>query len=88
MLEEEGKVVTFVAVDGALVCCMALTSMLRRDAGLVVRALQRRGIQVVMLTGDNQRTANTVARKLGVSRVVAEATPAIKVQLVQTLQQV
>ena len=71
-LEEQGKVVVFVAVNRVLVCCIALSALPRDDAQLVVSALHRRGIGVCMLTGDNVRTANVIARKLGVKNVVAE----------------
>ncbi|MFB6357773.1 MAG: HAD-IC family P-type ATPase, partial [Thiohalorhabdaceae bacterium] len=74
-LEENGRTVLWVAVDGELAGLVAVADPPRAEAGEAVRELQDSGVRVVLLTGDNPRTANAVARQVGVSQVLAGALP-------------
>lgn len=87
-MEQQGRVVVFVAVDGTLQCVFALAAVLRDSALATVQALHRRNVGVTMLTGDSQRTALVVAKQLGLApeNVIAEATPSSKVEAVARLQ--
>jgi Cu+-exporting ATPase len=75
-----------VAVDGRLAGVIAVADPVRPTAVAAVRALERMGLEVVLLTGDTQRTADAVARAVGVRRVVAGVLPAGKVAEVERLQ--
>lgn len=85
-LEEEGKTAMLVAVDKGLAGIIAVADTLKEDAKEAVERLQSMGIETVMLTGDNKRTANAIARKLGMTRVLAEVLPADKAKVVQELK--
>jgi Cu+-exporting ATPase len=86
-LEGEAKTVMLVAVDERLVGAVAVADTLKEDAAAAVAELERMGIQVVMLTGDNRRTAEAIARQAGISRVIAEVLPEGKVAEVRRLQE-
>jgi Cu+-exporting ATPase len=85
-LRADGQTVMFVAVDGQLDGIFGVADPIKESAPAALRNLQEDGIRVVMLTGDHQLTAQVVARKLGISEVLAEVLPAEKVQLVKRLQ--
>jgi P-type Cu+ transporter len=85
-LEAEGKTVMFSAADGQLLGLVAVADTLRPTTTRAVRDLQRMGIKVAMLTGDNQRTAEAIAEKLGIDRVLAEVLPEDKAEEVRKLQ--
>jgi Cu+-exporting ATPase len=85
-LEEEGKTVMVVVVDGRTAGVIALADTVRRSAKGVVDALKGMGIQVVMLTGDNSRTAESIAHGLGIERFVAEVLPHHKEEAIASLQ--
>jgi Cu+-exporting ATPase len=85
-LEEEGKTVLCVAADGEPVGLLAVADTLKEHSAEAVRALMRRGVRVVLLTGDNRRTAEAIAREVGITRVLAEVLPADKAQEVKKLQ--
>ncbi len=74
-LESEGKTVMMLAVDGTLAGFIAVADTIKPSAKEGVHALQKKGIEVVMITGDNQRTANSIAQKLGIKQVLAEVLP-------------
>ncbi len=82
----EGQSVLFVAIDGALQGAIAVSDPIKVSASRAVAALRAMGIDVVMLTGDNERTANAIARTAGISRVVADVLPAGKVAAIRQLQ--
>ena len=93
-LEEEaerlwakGKTVMFLGIDNQVVGIIALADTLKPNAKAAVDALHNMGIEVVMLTGDNRRTAEAIAREVGIDRVVAEVLPEHKAQEVKKLQQ-
>jgi Cu+-exporting ATPase len=85
-LEGEAKTVMLVALDGALIGAIAVADTLKEDSAAAVAELERRGVQTVMLTGDNRRTAEAIARQVGVSRVLAEVLPEGKVDEIRRLQ--
>jgi Cu+-exporting ATPase len=85
-LEGEGKTALCVASDGEPVGVLALADTPKEHSAEAVRALMREGVRVVLLTGDNRRTAEAVARQLGIGRVLAEVLPAEKAREVQKLQ--
>jgi Cu+-exporting ATPase len=85
-LGDEGKTAMYVAIDGALAGVVAVADPIRATSRAAIQQLQRLGLDVVMLTGDNQRTANAVAREAGIARVVAGVLPAGKVAEIERLQ--
>lgn len=84
-LEAEGRTVMLVKRDGAHIGMIALADQLRPEAPAVVQALKAQGIQVAMLTGDNARVAEAVAKQAGVDRVYAGLMPDDKVTVVQQI---
>jgi Cu+-exporting ATPase len=85
-LEEEGKTVIFVAVNGELAGVIAATDTLKEYAIEAIAELRKMNIEVVMLTGDNGRTANAIGSALGIERVYAEVLPQQKAEVIETLQ--
>ena len=85
-LETEGKTAMFVAADGALAGIVAVADTLKETSAKAVVALQRMGIKVAMMTGDNRRTAEAIAKDLGIDRVLAEVLPEDKAGEVKVLQ--
>lgn len=85
-LEEDGKTVMMLAVDGKLEGLIAVADTLKETAQQGVKALQKMGIEVVMITGDNQRTAQAIAKKVGITTVLAEVLPDQKEAEVRKLQ--
>ncbi len=81
-LGDEGRTAMFVAVDGRLAGLIAVADPIKANAAETLRALEARGLRVVMATGDNERTAQAVATKLGVPEVHAGMSPESKKQLV------
>ena len=85
-LADEGKTPVFVAIDGAAAGVIAIADPQKPDSRTAIAALRRLGLMVVMITGDNQRTADAIARMVGVDRVLAEVLPADKAHEVRKLQ--
>ncbi|MBW8875160.1 MAG: copper-translocating P-type ATPase [Acidobacteria bacterium] len=85
-LAGEGKTPVYAAVDGALAGLLAVADPLKPSSLEAIARLRRMGLDVVLLTGDNRRTAAAVARQAGIDRVVAEVLPDGKVAEVQRLQ--
>jgi len=85
-IEEQGKTAMILAVDGKVAGVIAVADTLKDHSGAAVRALKAMGIEVIMLTGDNRRTAEAIARQLGIDRVIAEVLPAQKVDVIKELQ--
>ncbi len=85
-LADEGKTPMFVAVDSQAAGIVAVADTLKEDSVEAVRALRSMGIDVVMITGDNERTARAVARRAGIERVLAEVLPEEKAREVERLQ--
>ena len=86
-LQREGKTAMIVAADGAALGIIAVADTVKSTSGAAVAELHRLGIQVAMLTGDNARTAEAIARQVGIDRVLAEVLPEQKVNEVKRLQQ-
>lgn len=85
-LENEGKTVVWLAVNGQIAAIIAIADAVKPSSVKAIRALQKLGLEVVMLTGDNQRTAEVIASEVGIQRVIAEVRPEQKVAQVQALQ--
>ena len=85
-LSHEGKTVTYVSADGQLVGLIALADKPKATAAETVAALHEMGLEVVMLTGDAQATAEAIARTLGIDTVIAEVLPGQKADKVKELQ--
>jgi Cu+-exporting ATPase len=85
-LEEEGKTAMLVAKDGALAGIVAVADTLKPEAVDAVAALQKEGVEVIMLTGDNRRTADAIAKQLGIDRVIAEVLPSDKAKVIADLK--
>jgi Cu+-exporting ATPase len=85
-LARDGKTPIFVAVDGEAVGLMGVADVVRDESGEAIERLHSLGLEVAMLTGDNRRTAEAIARKLGIDRVVAEVRPDDKAAEVERLQ--
>ena len=85
-LETEGKTVMILSVEGKISALVAVADTVKDSAREGVKALQRLGIEVVMITGDNQRTADAIAKKLGIDRVLAEVLPDQKEAEVRKIQ--
>ncbi len=82
----QGKTAVYVAVDGVLAAVIAVADPIRASSRGAILQLRHLGLDVVMLTGDNQRTADEVARQAGIERVVAGVLPAGKVAEIERLQ--
>jgi Cu+-exporting ATPase len=85
-LADEGKTPMFVAVEGRPAGLIAVADTIKEDSIAAVRALERLGIEVVMITGDNERTAKAIARKVGINRVLSDVLPEEKARQVEKLQ--
>jgi Cu+-exporting ATPase len=85
-LEEEGRTVMILSTDKEPLGVIGLADMPKEDARETVGELQRMKIRVIMMTGDNSRTAKTVAERLGIDRVVADVLPEQKEQVIRELQ--
>jgi P-type Cu+ transporter len=86
-LEGEGNTVVWVAADSALLGAIAIGDRLRETAGEAIRLLDEKGIESVLLTGDNRRAAEAVGRRLGLSTVLAEVLPDGKADAIAGLQE-
>jgi Cu+-exporting ATPase len=85
-LEEDGKTAMLVAVDGEAAGLIAVADTLMEYSVEAVRTLQKMGLEVIMITGDNERTAKAIARQVGVNRVLAEVLPEDKASEIKRLQ--
>src|SRR5262245_64287489 len=85
-LASDGKTAIYVAVDRRMAGVVAVADTIRESARQAVRSLHEFGVQTVMLTGDNHRTAEAVARQLQMDQVIAEVLPEDKARTVGELQ--
>ncbi|MEH2394367.1 MAG: heavy metal translocating P-type ATPase [Nostoc sp.] len=84
--EAVGKTVILIAVDGELQGIMGIADALKPSSTAVVKALHKLGLEVVMLTGDNRKTADAIALQVGIQRIFAEVRPDQKAAIIQSLQ--
>lgn len=84
--EAAGKTVILIAVDGELQGIMGIADALKPSSAAVVKALQKLGLEVVILTGDNRKTADAIALQVGIQRIFAEVRPDQKAAIIQSLQ--
>ncbi len=84
-LADEGKTPLFFALDDAVIGMIAVADTIKEDSALAVKQLQEMGVAVVMLTGDNQRTAEAIGKKAGVDTVFANVLPDGKAQIIRRL---
>ena len=85
-LEERGKTAMLVGVDGKLAGIIAVADTLKPEAKETVAALKREGVEVIMLSGDNARTAGAIGKELGIARVIAEVLPSDKAKMIRELK--
>lgn len=86
-LSLEAKTPVYLAVDGRPAGLLAIADPLKDDSPMAVERLKKLGLEVVMLTGDNRRTAEAIARKAGIGRIIPELMPADKVREIKRLQE-
>jgi Cu+-exporting ATPase len=85
-LRGDGQTVMFVAVDGRAAGLVAVADPIKSSTPEALKALHEAGLRIVMVTGDSRRTADAVARKLGIDHVEAEVLPEDKSRIVKTMQ--
>lgn len=85
-LEEKGNTVMIVAEDNKLKGLVAVADTLKEFAEDVVKGLKAEGVQVIMLTGDNERTAKAIGAKVGIDRIIANVLPGDKAKVIKELQ--
>ena len=84
---DDGKTVLYFAEEGRLLGLIAVADTVKPDSAAAIAALKQRGCRVVLLTGDNARTANAIARQVGVDQVISQVLPQDKATCVARLQQ-
>ena len=86
VFEKEGKTAVLVSIDNTLSGIIAISDTIKENAKGAIKALKSKGIEVIMLTGDNKITANAVASQLNIDRVIAEVLPHQKEEVVSKLK--
>ena len=86
-LETRGKTATLIAIDNKLAGIIAIADTIKDNAKQAIDSLKSMGIEVIMLTGDNERTAKAVASQLGIDRVIAQVLPQEKEQVICRLRE-
>lgn len=85
-MQQNGQTVMFLAVDRKIAGLIGVSDTIKKTTPEAIKALHREGLKIVMVTGDNETSANAVAQKLGIDNVVAEVLPEKKVDVVKDLQ--
>ncbi len=85
-MEADGKTTVIVALDGVAAGVIGIADTVKPGAGDAISALKQQGLQVVMMTGDNRRTAEAIARQVGIDGVAAEVLPGDKAAQVKAIQ--
>ncbi|MHA2027796.1 MAG: copper-translocating P-type ATPase, partial [Candidatus Kariarchaeaceae archaeon] len=86
-LENDGKTAMLVSIDNQLAGVIAVADTVKPESITAIKAMQSMGLDVWMVTGDNERTANAIAREVGINHVFAEVLPEDKAKKVKTLQE-
>ncbi|ACK67581.1 copper-translocating P-type ATPase [Rippkaea orientalis PCC 8801] len=85
--ESEAKTTAWIAIDGKIAGLIAIADAIKPSSHVAVKALKNMGLEVIMLTGDNQKTAEAIASEVGIQRVFAEVRPDQKASIIQSIQQ-
>jgi P-type Cu+ transporter len=85
-LQDKGNTVLFAAIDGSMAGLLAVADAIKSTTAEAVESIHELGVKIVMATGDNRRTAEAVARELGIDRIEAGVDPAGKLRLVESLR--
>ncbi len=85
-LKSRGNSIVYLVLDGTIAALFGVNDLIKDEAKEVIAELNRRKIEVVMLTGDNKETASLIADELGISRVVADVVPSEKVKVIKQLK--
>lgn len=85
-LADEGKTPMFLAVDGMPAGILAVADTVKEDSAEAIRQMKKMGLEVVMITGDNERTAKAIAKQVGIDRILADVMPQEKAENVRKLQ--
>jgi P-type Cu+ transporter len=85
-MADEGKTPMFLAIDGEAAGVIAVADTVKEDSISAIKELKKMGLEVVMITGDNVRTANAIAKKVGILRVFADVLPQDKAENIRRLQ--
>jgi Cu+-exporting ATPase len=85
-LQDQGKTISLLAIDSQPVALIGISDTVKESSAPTVRALKRMGLNVVMLTGDNERTAKVIGRALGIGTIFANVRPGEKEEIVKKLQ--
>ncbi|SHE28680.1 Cu+-exporting ATPase [Atopostipes suicloacalis DSM 15692] len=86
-LADEGKTPMYLSIDGELAGIIAVADTLKENSMKAVKELRRRGVEVIMITGDNKRTAKAIAKQVGIDSVLSEVLPEDKAEEVKKLQE-
>lgn len=85
-LEDEGKTAMMIAIDGELVGIIAVADQIKDTSKKAIEKLEKMGLEVYMITGDNERTANAIAKQVGIKNVLADVLPENKASKVEELK--
>jgi len=85
-LYDAGKTLMFVAIDGKMEAVIGVADTLKENSSQVIKELEGLGLEAIMMTGDNERTARSIASQVGIKRVMADVLPADKAAVIKELQ--
>ena len=85
-LRKEAKTVVFVVYDGKIIGCIALADTLKEHAIAAIAALKKRNKEIIMITGDNEETAQAIGKQLGIDRVYANVLPEKKEEIIESIK--